>query len=155
MISSILYATGVFISIMIFLYIFTGVAIVLLPILNIAVILILVGIVILATFCLFVYPTRIYSKKKGFGIFFIIYTLIQCINVFIVIFNINIIPDISIILSLLLLFGTIPFIIISLLLYYNGEELFLAFLGMTAIHVIPIFGIPGVIHELSIFIGGL
>ena len=155
MISSILYATGVFISIMIFLYIFTGVAIVLLPILNIAVILILVGIVILATFCLFVYPTRIYSKKKGFGIFFIIYTLIQCINVFIVIFNINIIPDISIILSLLLLFGTIPFIIISLLLYYNGEEMFLAFLGMTAIHVIPIFGIPGVIHELSIFIGGL
>lgn len=155
MISSILYATGVFISIMIFLYIFTGVAIVLLPILNIAVILILVGIVILATFCLFVYPTRIYSKKKGFGIFFIIYTIIQCINVFIVIFNINIIPDISIILSLLLLFGTIPFIIISLLLYYNGEEMFLAFLGMTAIHVIPIFGIPGVIHELSIFIGGL
>lgn len=155
MISSILFAIGMFITIMIFLYIFTGVAIVVLPILNIVVILALIGIVILATFCLFVYPTRIYSKKKGFGIFFIIYTLIQCINVFIVIFNINIIPDISIILSLLLLFGTIPFIIISLLLYYNGEEMFLAFLGMTAIHVIPIFGIPGVIHELSIFIGGL
>lgn len=155
MISSIFFAIGMFITIMIFLYIFTGVAIVVLPIFNIVVILALIGIVILATFCLFVYPTRIYSKKKGFGIFFIIYTLIQCINVFIVIFNINIIPDISIILSLLLLFGTIPFIIISLLLYYNGEEMFLAFLGMTAIHVIPIFGIPGVIHELSIFIGGL
>lgn len=155
MISSIFYAIGVFISIMIFLYIFTGVAIVLLPILNIVVILTLIGIVILATFCLFVYPTRIYSKKKGFGIFFIIYTLVQCINAFIVVFNINIIPDISIILVLLLLFGTIPFIIISLLLYYNGEEMFLAFLGMMAIHVIPILGISGLVQEFLIFIGGL
>ena len=155
MISSIFFAIGVFISIMIFLYIFTGVALVVLPILNIVVILALIGIVILTTFCLFVYPTRIYSKKKGFGIFFIIYTLVQCINAFIVIFNINIIPDISVILLLFLFFGTIPFIIISLLLYYNGEEMFLAFLGMTAIHLIPILGIPGLVQEFLIFIGGL
>ena len=155
MISSIFYAIGVFISIMIFLYIFTGVALVVLPILKIVVILTLIGIVILATFCLFVYPTRIYSKKKGFGIFFIIYTLVQCVNVFILIFSTNILPTISAILLLFLFFGTIPFIIISLLLYYNGEEMFLAFLGMTAIHVIPIIGIPGIVQEFLLFIGGL
>lgn len=33
--------------------------------------------------------------------------------------------------------------------------MFLAFLGMTAIHVIPIIGIPGVVQEFLIFIGGL
>ena len=155
MISSIFFAIGMFITIMISLYILTGIAFIVLPILNIVVILTLIGIVILATFCLFVYPTRIYSKKKGLGIFFIIYTLVQCVNVLILIFNTNSLPTISAILLLFLFFGTIPFIIISLLLYYNGEEMFLAFLGMAAIHVIPILGIPGLVQEFLLFIGGL
>ena len=65
MISSIFFAIGMFITIMIFLYIFTGVAFIVLPILNIVVILTLIGIVILLHFAYLYIRLEYIQRKKG------------------------------------------------------------------------------------------
>ena len=155
MISSIFFAIGMFILALITLGTLSVVFWVLEPIVDIAIILIFIGIFIFSIFCLFVYPTRIYSKKKGFGILFIIYTLIQCINIPMMEFGINdnILGGIHVALFLLLVFGTLPFIIISLLLYYKGEEFIYAFCGITAIHVIPILGSAILVNEIKTLLG--
>lgn len=65
MISSIFFAIGMFITIMISLYILTGIAFIVLPILNIVVILTLIGIVIFATFAYLYIRLEYIQRKKG------------------------------------------------------------------------------------------